>query len=146
MSFWHPSLFDVKGYYLTSDNILQANDAVVAYSATVTYAKLKTIQLLTLRRQRETIRTYFEMETSNSTVTAYGRVYKNGVAFGTERSTTSTSYVSFSEDLLFAEGDTVELWGHVSSTGYNEYVRNFRILGLVIFVAKSANAFVASNV
>lgn len=45
----------------------------------------------------------------------YGRIYKNGVAFGTERSILFTfggSRVSqtFSEDLAFDIGDTIELW------------------------------------
>ena len=40
----------------------------------------------------------------------YGRIYKNGVAFWTERTSNTTSYDTFNEDLTFAAWDTVELW------------------------------------
>lgn len=46
-------------------------------------------------------------------VAAYGRIYKNGVAFGTEQSTASGTYVEKAESLTFAAGDTIELWGIV---------------------------------
>ena len=40
----------------------------------------------------------------------YGRIYKNGVAFWTERTSNTTSYDTFNENLTFAAWDTVELW------------------------------------
>ena len=40
----------------------------------------------------------------------YGRIYKNGVAFWTERTSNTTSYDTFNENLTFATWDTVELW------------------------------------
>ena len=58
--------------------------------------------------------------------TGYGRIYKNGVAFGTSQSTTSAvTYVVFSEDLEFATGDTCELWGKGSISWAD--VTNFRM-------------------
>ena len=42
-------------------------------------------------------------------VTWYGRIYKNGVAFWTERTVTSTT-TAFSQNLAFTEWDTISLW------------------------------------
>ncbi len=41
---------------------------------------------------------------------AYARIYKNGVAFGTEQSTNSTTDVNKTEDLTFTWWDTISLW------------------------------------
>lgn len=46
--------------------------------------------------------------------TTYGRIYKNGVAFGTERSVTSTNG-TFTEDLAFTAADTISFRMKVSS-------------------------------
>ncbi|MDL1163684.1 phage tail protein [Yersinia pestis] len=40
----------------------------------------------------------------------YGRIYKNGVAFGLERYVNSTSQITFTEDLSAQAGDTLEFW------------------------------------
>lgn len=55
--------------------------------------------------------------------TAYARLYKNGVAYGTERSTQNyQTPVTYSEDLAYSAGDTIELWTRVSgSVGYVTY-------------------------
>jgi hypothetical protein len=71
-----------------------------------------------------TYRVKFDLKDSWSAT--YGRIYKNGVAFGTEQSTSSTSYVTKSEDLVFAIGDYMDLYlkGDGSHTSY---LRNFRL-------------------
>lgn len=40
----------------------------------------------------------------------YARIYKNGAAFGTQRTGNTDTYVEFTEDLTFAAGDTVQLF------------------------------------
>lgn len=57
--------------------------------------------------------------------TAYGRIYINGAAVGTERSTGSTSYVEYSEDLEVKAGDLVQIY----TKNVSDYVdvANFRI-------------------
>lgn len=47
----------------------------------------------------------------------YGRVYVNGVAVGAERSTSSDSYVYFSEDITVNYGDLIQLYVH-GTAGY----------------------------
>jgi len=60
--------------------------------------------------------------------TAYGRVYKNGSAFGTERVTGSTTYVNFTEDLYFAAGDTIQLFARNSVGGTESTdVKSFKV-------------------
>lgn len=58
----------------------------------------------------------------------YGRVYKNDVAIGTEQSTSSTSYVTKSENITLSAmvGDKIQLYVH-SGGGYQAYIQNFRI-------------------
>ncbi len=58
-----------------------------------------------------------------------GRVYKNGLALGTDQSTSLTSYTTKTENLTLnlAPGDTLELWIR-TQTGLDDcYVRNFRV-------------------
>lgn len=55
-------------------------------------------------------RTRLGILTSSVSWAAHGRIYKNGVALGTDRSTTSTSLVQFTEDLQLEKGDTVQLF------------------------------------
>lgn len=64
--------------------------------------------------------------------TVYGRIYKNDVAVGTERSTSGATYTTYSEDISdFSIGDTIDLYIHASSgvggTPTACYVQNFRI-------------------
>lgn len=51
--------------------------------------------------------------------TTYARIYRNGTAVGTARSITGVSAAaSYSEDIAFSIGDTIEIWGRCSTTGY----------------------------
>jgi hypothetical protein len=131
--------------YIISDDVLHSHDAEVNNPNT-TYAKFKTITLDTLISRSLNIRTYFELK-CYSAYAVYGRVYKNGAAFGTERSTSSTTYVSFTEDLGFKQGEICELWLRASTAGtsYAAYARNFRILGRENTVAQIADPFSATN-
>lgn len=57
--------------------------------------------------------------------TNYAKIYKNGVAAGTER-TLGTGYVTYSEDFEVSKGDTIEVWGDCYSST-NIYVQNFKL-------------------
>jgi len=75
-----------------------------------------------------TIRTSFDLKTDYATHAATGRIYKNGVAFGTTRSTGSLTYVTYTEGLAFATGDLVQLYYAIENATHNAYTRNFRLL------------------
>lgn len=47
--------------------------------------------------------------TSEGAQTVYGRIYRNGTAVGTERSTTSQSGVAFTEDIAISAGDLLQI-------------------------------------
>lgn len=58
-----------------------------------------------------TYRTAWKQRTSNVPQPSYARVYKNGVAFGTQRNGASLTYAdATTEDLVFSAGDTVQLF------------------------------------
>ncbi len=75
-----------------------------------------------------TLRVKFDLRVTAGK-TAHGRVYKNGVAVGTDQTTTSASYVTFSEDIAgFANGDLVQLYAYIIDPAGNLYtVGNFRL-------------------
>jgi hypothetical protein len=56
----------------------------------------------------------------------YGRIYKNGSAYGTAQSMNSSTYQEFSEDLSVNAGDYFGLYIHNTSAS-TMYARNFRL-------------------
>jgi len=102
------------------DVLLASIDAIETSSSDV-YEKVKEFTVYATG----TFRLKFDLKTSSG-VTAYGRIYKNGAAFGTEQTNATTSYVEKSEDLAFRFGDTVELWLKRTSPD-NALARNYRI-------------------
>lgn len=48
----------------------------------------------------------------------YGRIYKNGEAYGTERSMSSITPETFSEDLAFVARDLIQLYMKNVDAGY----------------------------
>ena len=74
-----------------------------------------------------TFRIQFAIRTSASTATAYGRVYQNGVAVGTEQSETASTQVIKSEDISGWElGDLCQLYTKIASGNF-VFVQNFNI-------------------
>ncbi len=67
----------------------------------------------------------FDLKSSNTVVN--GRIYRNGVAYGTERATNSSSYITYTEDLPFKEGDCIELYAKSPGEAVDATLRNFRI-------------------
>jgi len=110
---------------IASDTLQFSNDTE-RHTASATYVKLKEILI---NEAINAVRIKFDLKVSaGSGIYVYGRIYKNGVAMGTERSTTSTSYVTFSEDFAgpFVAGDLIQLYGR-KDTVYECYVRNLRL-------------------
>ncbi|MBK9272807.1 MAG: hypothetical protein IPM48_14575 [Saprospiraceae bacterium] len=92
-----------------------------------TYTLKKDIEIQT----NGSIRIKFDLQSSNGSYNAYGRIYKNGSPVGTERITTSTSYVTYSEDFDdVVIGDNFQLYIHNTFSGGSGNVarcRNFRV-------------------
>lgn len=71
----------------------------------------------------------FGLYIENVTATAFGRIYKNGSALGTERSTNSTTEVTFTEDLFFGQGDLIQVYCKTSNGIYGAHILNFKLFG-----------------
>jgi len=79
-----------------------------------------------------TIKTYFEMKSMNADYAVIGQIYRNGVAVGTLRTTFSTSYVGYTENIPnCSPNDLIQLYVNVAGAWWNNNVavRNFRLLG-----------------
>lgn len=103
------------------DFFLSSNDTVRSSTSGI-YELLKEIKIAKSGQYR--IKFYLASITAG---TAYGRIYKNGSAVGTERSTASSA--TYSEDLSgFAAGDLIQVYGKHGGGGSAE-ISNFRIYG-----------------
>ena len=106
-----------------SENLRNSNDGEQSTNS-VSYVKKKE---MLLNAPLANCRIKFQLKTSNAAHTAYGRIYKNGVALGTEQSTTTTDYATSSEDFSgFASGDLIQIFIHSSSTSgicYTDFMR-----------------------
>ena len=104
-----------------SDNLKTSADGVDAPNSS-SYEVVKQIMV----RYPGIIRVKFDIK-AHSGFTMFGIIYKNGIAIGTERSTTGTSYTTFSEDIRVTIGDYIELYTKYSASGPDHASRNFRI-------------------
>jgi hypothetical protein len=73
-----------------------------------------------------TVDVQFDLKTQSDSASA--RIYKNGVAFGTERTTTSTSFVTYNEYLNVSPNDLIQIyvWGtgsYVDHSVQNMYIK-----------------------
>ena len=74
------------------------------------------------------VRVSFDMTTTPDGY-GYGRIYKNGAAYGTQRTAAYIhNYVTWVEDLVFEAGDYVQLYGRSLGGSYPMYYRNFRLM------------------
>jgi len=112
------------------DTLLIANNAL-KYTYSTTYVKLKEIRIDLLRVSPATLKIYYEFYSTGGN-TVYAQIYRNGSAYGTERSTTSTSPIAVTENLQFSQGDYVQIYGKSSTTNDYVNVQNFRIYGSAI--------------
>lgn len=120
-----------KSYY-PSDTALVVNLAADTTVST-TYVKLKEIKIASTVVQGSTFRFKFDLRNFNGVRTAYGKIYINGVAEGTERSRNANTVAIYSEDLTHTNwkiGDTIELWSKLNAGGKDTAeVSNFQICG-----------------
>lgn len=82
------------------------------------------------------LRVSFELRTTNSNATAYARIYKNGSPIGIERSTTSQTNVTFTEDISgFIPGDLIGFYTKISNNLYNSNVSyiKFKVASITSF-------------
>lgn len=74
-----------------------------------------------------TLRIKFDMAAGGSGHSAGGRIYRNGEAVGTLRGTSSTSFVTYSEDISgWSAGDLIQIYGS-GTYQYGGKIKNFNI-------------------
>jgi hypothetical protein len=111
---------------VASANVRNSHDAEMT-TQSINYFKKKTITLTNglLGQQRF----LFDLKTSNVANTASARIYRNGVALGSEQTDVTGAYVTMSEDITqtWNPGDTCELWAKIDNALETCSIRNFRI-------------------
>ena len=117
--------------YGISDDLLHSHDVEVS-DGTTTYGKESYILVDKVYPSPVTLRVKFDLKSGNVAVNAYGRIYKNGVAVGTERTNNSVTYVTYSEDIEFSRGDYIELWIKSGTVFEDIFAKNFRIYGDIV--------------
>lgn len=103
-----------------------AESLAVHTSVELAYTKIKEI----LVNQTGTFRISFEMSNNGGFNTCTARLYKNGSAFGTERTQSTATYTAYTEDLSVAKWDLIQIYGKVpfyNPASYICRIQNFRI-------------------
>ena len=97
----------------SSEITLQAGDTVLIQDTNTYTNTTRTKYKYGLRfniNYNGSIRLKFSLKSSSSGCFACGRIYKNGVAVGTEQMTYSTTYVVFTQDFTCSKGDYFDLY------------------------------------
>lgn len=112
---------------VVSDNLKASADTVRSGSS-ASYAKIKEIKISSIPAGG-TIRIKFDLRNSYNPVgnPVYGKIYKNGVAAGTERSLTDGTFTTFSEDIAVSPLDLIQLYAKNDGSAATYEVRNFRL-------------------
>ena len=115
--------------YTASDVLISSSDTLKQFNNRTTYTKTSEIKMF----RPGVIRVKFDVAVDTAGKTIYGRIYLNGVATGTERTSTheQPTYETFSEDITIAPGDLVQLYTKMSDTSFGRSA-NFRIYGTSI--------------
>jgi len=117
---WAPSL-------IASDTLLHSSDAQVI-NATDTYTKKKEILIIVTG----TYRVKFDLKSpDDAAYSARGTIYRDGVAYGTERTTASVTFVTYTQDLVFLAGELLQLYLKNGTTGHDAVSENLRLYGTI---------------
>jgi len=128
---WDGITLTINGYTLSADVDYIAGDILIASADTerevngsFAYAKKKEIAIV----DKGQLRIKFDLRMRPDGGVAYGRIYVNGIAVGTERTTTSETYITYSEDISgLVRGDLVQLYVKaILASGWSN-IKNFRL-------------------
>lgn len=122
-----PARFTKITFAAGSDDVIKEANTQRS-SIETAYTKIKEI---TMRRNGDGLRVSFDLGAyAGGGSTHNARIYKNGEAIGTERTTTinNGTWQTYTEDLgAFEEGDKIQLYVKTNSAPYTVQVRNFAI-------------------
>lgn len=117
--------------YTPSAVLLVGNDAEKT-SSSVAYEKVKSIMLVQTINKDSKFRYSFDIRKTLDAGPIWGRIYKNGVAVGTEQTANDLNFTTYTEDINVANwqiNDTIELWLARKTSAEVVTCRNFRIYG-----------------
>ena len=123
-------LVDTGIIIIASDNPVSSADTQRSTNS-ASYVKLKEITIQKSGRYR----IYFGLKAGSNGYTSYGKIYKNDVALGSERTNTTTNFVYYSEDFDLVAGDKIQLYAHAVNTSYTAYVEKFRVMADLTFIS-----------
>lgn len=106
--------------------IVLAGDNIFVYKSGTYQTTLTSLIISGLTQKifaNGTVRVSFDLRTGHAGYPAKGRIYKDGVAVGTLRSTSSTSFITFTEDIDISEDETIQIY--YSAGGDYGFVNNF---------------------
>lgn len=86
------------------------------------YVKLKEISTDTAGAYRIS----FDLRSADTTIVK-AKIYKNGVAYGTERGASSSTPTTYTEDLAFSAGDLIQIYAQTTNLNHYCYVSNVKI-------------------
>lgn len=111
-------------YYATASNNLKLSADTERSKATSGLTLIKSIR----PSFGGVVRITHDMKGNSGSSQVESRIYLNGVATGTSRTYTGTTYQSYSEDITINPGDQVQLY-YAGDTGFGVscFVRNFRL-------------------
>jgi hypothetical protein len=122
----HPGWAAIDEPWTVSESVKNANDTERNNDADA-YTKIKEIKLDD--GFVGDIRIKFDMKTSFTSSASYGKIYRNGSPLGSERTTLSGSYVTFSEDFSsvdWSPDDLIQIYAHNTNPNI-VYIQNFRL-------------------
>lgn len=125
----------IDGEYLimtviTASNVIQYSSDAEDSDASSTYALVIGKTLTMTDSYTGSWRISFQLRNDNNATLTYGKIYRNGVAYGTEHTTTSDTYTEYSEDfssINITAGDIMEIWGKNPPGTDIIFVQDFRI-------------------
>jgi hypothetical protein len=144
----------LAGVYALSDTVIQSNDGAVSTSS-LSWVKMKEIKIASVVTGNVgcqgsgtsfALRIKFDLKSSNSATSARGKIYRNGVAVGTEQHTSSTTYITYTEDITqpWTQNDLIQLYLLIDNSAYAAYAQNFRICGVYVSNPILSSTFPAS--
>jgi len=79
-------------------------------------------------------RVEFKLRASWQYTPVGAQIYRNGSAYGASRQTTSTTYITYQEDLYFNAGDLIQLYAWTEDSYNPAYVKELRLLGDYVYL------------
>lgn len=110
--------------YSVSNNLKNSNDSE-KYTTNSSYTPIKKT---TLNADLSVVRIKFDGRTDNAAHAAKFKIYKNGIEIGSEQTSNSIEYTTYSEDFTnLVSGDYFEIYAKsVDGSSYTALARNFR--------------------